>query len=72
MPRKAAPQTEGHDDETAAILMGISRRTLLRHLKSGTISPPALMRGKNRRAWQDADIQSARNQLREKFRDRAY
>ena len=72
MPRKALPKVEGHDDETAAILMGISRRTLLRHLKNGTISPPSLMRGKNRRAWRDGDIQSARNQLREKLRDRAY
>jgi predicted site-specific integrase-resolvase len=52
--------------------MGISRRTLLRHLKSGSVTPPALMRGKNRRAWREADIQSAKNQLREKLRDRAY
>jgi predicted site-specific integrase-resolvase len=72
MPRKAPPKIEGHDDETAAILMGISRRTLLRHLKSGSVTPPALMRGKNRRAWREADIQSAKNQLREKLRDRAY
>ena len=72
MPRKAYPKIEGHDDETAAILMGISRRTLLRHLKSGTITPPSFMRGKNRRAWRDNDIQSARNQLRETLRAKSY
>jgi hypothetical protein len=69
MPRKQVPKIEGYDDETAAILMGISRRTLLRHLQSGLISPPALMRGKNRRAWQDNDIQHAKVQLREKIRE---
>jgi len=72
MPRKVYPKVEGHDDETAAVLMGISRRTLLRHLKNGVIAPPAQMMGKNRRAWRAADIQSAKDQLRERFRERAY
>jgi predicted site-specific integrase-resolvase len=69
MPRKQTPHIEGYDDETAAILIGISRRTLLRHLKSGLISPPSLMRGKNRRAWRDNDIQHAKTQLRERIRE---
>jgi hypothetical protein len=70
MPRKPPPKIEGYDDQTAATLIGISRRTLLRHLKSGVISPPIWMRGKNRRAWQDNDIQNARLQLRERDRER--
>jgi len=71
MPRKRHPNIEGYDDETASILIGISRRTLLRHLKSGLISPPRLMRGKNRRAWRETDIQHAKTQLREKIREKA-
>lgn len=71
MPRKRNPKIEGYDDETAAILVGISRRTLLRHLKSGVISPPRLMMGRNRRAWQEIDIQHARTQLRERERESA-
>lgn len=69
MPRKKHPKIEGVDDETASILIGISRRTLLRHLKSGRISPPALMMGKNRRAWQENDIRHAKIQLREQNRE---
>ncbi len=72
MPRKVYPKIEGYDDETAAILIGISRRTLLRHLKSGLISPPRLMMGKNRRAWQENDIQHAKTQLRERTREQAH
>jgi hypothetical protein len=69
MPRKRIPKVEGYDDETASILMGISRRTLLRHLKRGVISAPRLMMGRNRRAWQDIDIQHAKTQLRERVRE---
>jgi predicted site-specific integrase-resolvase len=72
MPRKRNHKVEGYDDETAAILIGVSRRTLLRHLKSGLISPPRLMMGKNRRAWQSNDIQHAKTQLRERVREQAY
>jgi predicted site-specific integrase-resolvase len=70
MPRQSRPKIEGYDDQTAAILIGISRRTLLRHLKSGLLSPPALMMGKNRRAWRENDIQHAKTQLRENLRAR--
>jgi hypothetical protein len=69
MPRKQTSKIEGYDDETAAILMGICRRTLLRLLKKGEISPPALMKGKNRRAWRDNDILHAKTQLRERIRE---
>ena len=72
MPRKQTPKIEGHDDETAAILMGISRRTLLRLLKNGQISPPALMKGKNLRAWRENDILHAKTQLRERIREQSY
>jgi predicted site-specific integrase-resolvase len=72
MPRKQTPKIEGYDDETAAILIGVSRRTLLRHLKSGVLSPPSLMMGKNRRAWRDNDIQHARTQLRERTREKSH
>lgn len=71
MPRKVYPKIEGYDDETAAILLGVCRRTLLRHLKIGLISPPTLMQGKNRRAWRDNDIQRAKSQLRERIRENA-
>lgn len=72
MPRKEYPKIEGFDDETAAILMGISRRTLLRHLKAGLVTPPSLMMGKNRRAWRENDIQQAKTQLRERTREQAH
>jgi hypothetical protein len=70
MPRKPHPKIEGYDDETAATLMGISRRSLLRYLKSGVVTPPGLMMGKNRRAWRENDVQHARTQLRERARAR--
>jgi hypothetical protein len=84
MPRKPHPKIEGYDDQTAAILIGISRRTLLRHLHVGLITPPTLMRGKtdregrtvetpkgkNWRAWRDDDIQRAKSQIRERDRER--
>jgi predicted site-specific integrase-resolvase len=69
MPRKKEPKLEGVDDETAAGWIGISRRTLLRHLKAGVISHPPLKMGKNRRAWQVQDIQTAKLQLRERARE---
>ena len=72
MPRKQHPKIEGFDDETAAILMGVSRRTLLRYLKSGLVTPPAIMMGKNRRAWRDNDVQRAKAQLRERIREQSH
>jgi predicted DNA-binding transcriptional regulator AlpA len=71
MPRKLQPKIEGYDDGTAAILLGISRRSLLRYLKAGIVSPPGVMMGKNRRAWREHDVQHAKTQLRERVRARA-
>jgi len=39
--------------------------TLFRKLKDGIISPPASVEGTRRRWWRPADIQLAREQLRE-------
>ena len=62
---------DGFDDGTAAACIGISRRTLLRYLKSGKIKPPRFKRGKNRRAWTVEDVVYVRTVLREDMRARA-
>jgi predicted site-specific integrase-resolvase len=50
-------------DEIAAKQLQISRMTLFRKLKDGTISPPAPVEGTRRRWWRPADIETAREQL---------
>ena len=50
-------------DESAALLLRISRMTLFRKLKDGTISPPASVEGTRRRWWRPPDIEVAREQL---------
>ena len=50
-------------DDIAARQLGISRMTLFRKLKDGTISPPAAVPGTHRRWWRAADIHVAREQM---------
>lgn len=50
-------------DEMAARQLHISRMTLFRKLKDGTLSPPAPLEGTRRRWWRPADIEAAREQL---------
>jgi hypothetical protein len=50
-------------DELAARQLQISRMTLFRKLKDGTISPPAPLAGTSRRWWRPADIETAREQM---------
>ena len=50
-------------DEIAARQLQISRMTLFRKLKDGTISAPATFSGTSRRWWRAADIETAREQL---------
>jgi len=52
-------------DALAAQQLRISRMTLFRKLKNGTISAPAPVHGTTRRWWRTADIQAAREQLQE-------
>jgi hypothetical protein len=47
----------------AARQLRISRMTLFRKLKAGTISPPVPLEGTSRRWWRPADIVAAREQL---------
>ena len=51
-------------DEMAARQLQISRMTLFRKMKDGTISPPVPVEGTTRRWWRAADIEIAREQLR--------
>ena len=50
-------------DDIAAKLLHISRMTLFRKMKDGTISPPLPLEGTHRRWWRPADIEVAREQL---------
>jgi hypothetical protein len=50
-------------DDIAAKQLRISRMTLFRKLKNGTISPPVPVEGTQRRWWRPADIQVAREQM---------
>ena len=50
-------------DALAAQQLQISRMTLFRKLKDGTISPPAPIEGTRRRWWRSADVAAAREQL---------
>jgi hypothetical protein len=50
-------------DDIAAKLLHISRMTLFRKLKDGTISPPVPVDGTHRRWWRPPDIEVAREQL---------
>lgn len=50
-------------DEIAARLLRISRMTLFRKLKDGTISAPLPVEGTHRRWWRPPDIEVAREQL---------
>jgi hypothetical protein len=50
-------------DDLAARQLQISRMTLFRKLKDGTISAPAPVPGTRRRWWRLADIETAREQL---------
>lgn len=67
MPRKAprvVPRpVNALPDDIAAKQLQISRMTLFRRLKDGTISPPAPVHGTRRRWWRPGDIQTAREQL---------
>jgi len=50
-------------DAVAARQLQISRMTLFRRLKDGTISAPAPVDGTSRRWWRSADLEAAREQL---------
>ena len=50
-------------DEVAAMHLQISRMTLFRKLRDGTVSPPAPVPGSRRRWWRTADVEAAREQL---------
>jgi hypothetical protein len=50
-------------DALAAQQLQISRITLFRKLKDGTISAPAPIEGTSRRWWRQADLAAAREQL---------
>ena len=50
-------------DSLAAQQLQISRMTLFRRLKDGTISAPAPVDGTSRRWWRSADLEMAREQL---------
>jgi len=50
-------------DDIAALQLNISRMTLFRKLRDGTISPPVPIEGTRRRWWRPADIDLAREQL---------
>jgi hypothetical protein len=50
-------------DDIAAKLLRISRMTLFRKLRDGTISPPVPVEGTQRRWWRPPDIEVAREQL---------
>jgi excisionase family DNA binding protein len=50
-------------DALAARQLRISRMTLFRKLKDGTISAPRPLVGTRRRWWRPADIETAREQL---------
>jgi len=67
MPRKrlrTAPRPlNALPDALAAQQLQISRMTLFRRLKDGTISPPVAVEGASRRWWRAADLAAAREQL---------
>jgi len=50
-------------DDIAARVLNISRMTLFRKLKDGTLSPPLPVAGTQRRWWRPPDIEVAREQL---------
>lgn len=50
-------------DATACRELGISQRTLQRHLLSGKIRPPVGKLAKNRRGWSRAEIDVLREEL---------
>jgi len=58
-------------DALAAQQLQISRMTLFRKLKNGTISPPAPIAGASRRWWRAADLATAREQLQSERARRA-
>jgi predicted DNA-binding transcriptional regulator AlpA len=58
-------------DSLAAQQLQISRMTLFRKLKDGTISAPAGVAGTSRRWWRSADIETAREQLQSRRPRRA-
>ena len=52
-------------DEIAAQQLGISRMTMFRKLRDGSLTAPASISGTKRRWWRPADIAVAREQLME-------
>jgi hypothetical protein len=61
--RTASRPLNALPDALAAQQLQISRMTLFRKLKDGTISPPAPLEGATRRWWRAADLATAREQL---------
>jgi excisionase family DNA binding protein len=68
--RRVTRPANAVSDEIAARLLRISRMTLFRKLKDGTISAPALVEGTQRRWWRPPDIEVAREQLGSTRRER--
>jgi hypothetical protein len=62
-PRTVPRPLNAVSDDVAARQLQISRMTLFRKLKIGTISPPVALEGTSRRWWRPADIVAAREQL---------
>lgn len=54
-------------DAVAAKQLRISRMTLFRKIKNGTIAPPVPIDGTSRRWWRQGDIVAAREQLEARF-----
>lgn len=50
-------------DATACRQLGMSQRTLQRHLQSGKIQAPVGKLAKNRRGWSRAELELLREQL---------
>ena len=62
-PRIVPRPANAFPDDQAARQLHISRMTLYRKLKDGTLSAPLPVPGTARRWWRPADITTAREQL---------
>ncbi len=67
MPQKYTPvprKLTAHSDAAVCYVLGISRTTLFRRLRDGTITSPPHVPGTKRRWWDRGSIELAKEQLK--------
>jgi predicted DNA-binding transcriptional regulator AlpA len=65
MARRKTPSRQYLGDAGVYPQLGVSRATFYRLLEKGVISEPVTRLGKNRRGWTLADIELAKQEMRE-------